>query len=285
MIKKFMFGTVGTTICCLLASPLLAADPTPKADSEQPAGVQPAEPCLTHLREFSVVMEQDGYWMTDSGYSNGYPMSGYGTYARGPDANIGVPIGYQSARPGYEIRTLLSGATILARHGKQQPCEDVLATTKEIYSGYISDMRTGKLAVSVGANWRQMQIAAAVSVVGDQTVFRSDQLVGSSVRNLKDEALGTVEDIVMAPGSAKIVYLVIGRGGIFGIDEKYVPVPWSDFKITPIGHTLVLNSSKTVIAAAPLVSKNEHLTDAHFIDEAKLVDAYWMANDPAKAAN
>jgi hypothetical protein len=59
------------------------------------------------------------------GYGYGYPMSG----GLAPTAT-----GYRDVRPGYEVRTLVAAANILARHGQQQQCEDVLATTRNIYN-------------------------------------------------------------------------------------------------------------------------------------------------------
>ena len=41
-------------------------------------------------------------------------------------------------------------------------------------------------------------------------------------------------DLLMSPQTDKIANLAIGRGGIFGIDERYVPVPGEDLKITPM---------------------------------------------------
>ena len=178
-------------------------------------------------------MQKDGYWLGGPGYGYGYPMAGFGV---GPPMIDGrteeTGPGYQNARPGYELRTLVAAANILARQGQQQPCEDVVATTREIYKVYVADMHSGRVPMAVEQGWRQQQIDAAQPVTGTNTLFRSDELVGTDVRSPQNESLGSVEDLVMSPQTGKIAYMVIAQGGIFDVDETYVPVPWEDFKIT-----------------------------------------------------
>jgi sporulation protein YlmC with PRC-barrel domain len=230
-------------------------------------------------------MEKDGYWLGGSGYGYGYPMgaAGYGYPIGGASAATGTA--YQNARPGYEVRVLVASANILARHGQQQPCEDVLATTRDIYKLYVADMHGQGAPMVDMPGWRQRQIAAAQPVADKTTSFRSDELLGTEVRNPQNEALGSIDDLVMSPQTGKIAYLVIAQGGIFGFGEKYVPVPWQDFKITPNVNLLVLDSTKAAVEAAPKVSSDQFTAPGHFDQESQKVDAYWKTHLSDKGTN
>jgi sporulation protein YlmC with PRC-barrel domain len=243
------------------------------------AAIKPAEKCLTDLRAFDSQMDKDGYWLGGSGYGYGYPMAGYGF---GPPMMDGRPeatrMGYQNARPGYELRTLVAAANILAQQGQQQACEDVLTTTRQVYKVYVADMHSGKMPIADAQSWRRQQIAAAKPVTGTNTSLRSGELVGTEVRGPQNEALGSVDDVVMNSETGKIAYVVIARGGIFGIDEKYVPVPWDDFKIAPNLKLLVLGTTKAILDSAPQATKEQFATTKQFEQVNQKVDAYWKTH-------
>jgi sporulation protein YlmC with PRC-barrel domain len=287
-----------------------AAPATGMATSAPPSGASVAvtpspDKCLADLSAFDQQMEKDGYWLGASGYGYGYPMGGYGYgYGMGavpmravvpgsgvvPAAPVaganpagaanpaGIRGRYWDARPGHEVRMLVASANILARHGQGQACEEVLATGRDIYKVYVTDMRSGKYPVADVPNWRRQQIAAAQPVTSTTTSFRSDELLGTDVRDTKDRALGSVDDLVMSPQSGKIAYLLIARGGLFGFDQKYVAVPWEDFKITPNSNVLVLDTTKAALDGAPQASHDQFATPGNFDQQSQTVDAYWKAH-------
>jgi sporulation protein YlmC with PRC-barrel domain len=253
--------------CLALACSAVAAAPVTAA--------HPAQQCLADLGVLSATMQKDGYWIESTGY--GYPVYGYG-YSYGD--RYGDSAGYGRARPGYEVRTLLAAARILAQRGQQQPCETVLSATRDSYATYVAELRSGKIPTADIPTWRQQQIETAVPVSGGGIVYRSDLLIGESIVNGKDEDLGSVEDIVMSPQTGKIAYLVIGHGGFWGVDEKYSPVPWSDFKSTIGNNLLVLTVPKSALDASPQVRKDEANGPTGFAAQSRKVDAYWAAHPP-----
>ena len=298
MKRSMLTGSVAACILLGLAAPLLAAPPAAtsagspsSASTEKVAATGPAEKCLSDLRAFDNAMEKGGYWLGGSGYGYGYPMDGYGygyiapmgVYPAGGPA--GTAMSYQSARPGYEIRSLLASAHILARHGQQQACESVLATTQGIYKVYAADLHNGNTPMTNVDEWRQRQIAGAQPVTDKNASFRSDELIGTDVRSAQGEALGSIQDLVMSPQTGKIAYMVVARGGIFGFDQSYVPVPWADFKITPNTNLLVLDTTKAAMTAAPTVKHDQFTTKGEFDQQSQKVDAYWKMHMSDKGKN
>ena len=288
--KHFLlFGSVVGGLTLGLAGPLLAAEAVASTDavstiapSSNTSALKPAETCLTDLRAFNTKIDKGGYWLGGSGYGYGYPAGGWGL---GYGAGLGtggyrpaMGVGYQNARPGYEIRVLVSAANILAHQGKEQPCQDVLATTNAIYNQYAANMRDGKSEMVDGPGWRQQQITAAQPVADRTLSIRSDQLIGTELRNQKDESLGSVDDLVMSPATGKIAYLIIARGGLFGFDQNYVPVPWADIKATPNMNLLVLDCTKTAMEGAPEVKHDQFLTADQYTKESQKVDDYWKTH-------
>lgn len=299
MKRSFLLSCSVACLCLGVVVPLIAA-PTPNDDpsASKPAApvANPAAGCQADVHTFNGQLEKDGYWLGGSDYGFGYPMGGIGygdayfggSYAEatafGTDP-LADTSGYRNARPGYEIRILLASANILAQNGQQQGCEDILNTTRAIYKIYVKDMHEKGLRPVYEPGWQQKEITAARPVTADQTSYRSDELIDTAVRNAKNEGLGSIEDLVTNPKTGKIAYLVVARGGIFGFDKSYVPVPWADFKITQGMKLLVLDATKATMENAPEIDRNEAYTPAQFEQESKRVDTYWTAHIPPKTVN
>jgi sporulation protein YlmC with PRC-barrel domain len=266
--RQLLILAVCVTTCGV--APLAATAPVA-------AEAAPAQQCLKDLQAFDAGLHKDGYWLDSGGYGYGYPVYGYGYRYGDRFADSGR---YSSARPGYEVRTLIAAARVLGDNGQQVPCESVLGAARERYSTYLAELRSGQIPPADVTGWRRQQIETA-QPVGDSSVsYRSDQLIGATIVNVQDDSLGSVEDIVISPQTGKIAYLVIGHGGLFGIDEKYTPVPWADFKSTSGTNLLVLTASKAIVEAAPQVRKNQVDRGTEFTAQSQKVDSYWSVHIP-----
>lgn len=267
----------------LLAAPVKSAVQVHGAAAPDAMAARSANKCMNDLGTFTSTMQKDGNWFGGSGYGYGSPMEGYHpeAMARGGDAaNEPAVPRYMNARPGYEIHTLIASANILAQHGQQAQCEALLGTTRKLYGQYGPEMHHENGHNVSSDDWRRQQIADAQTVGASKVSYRSNELIGTDVLDAKGAELGSVHDIVLSPKEGKIAYLVIGRGGFFGINKKYVPVPWADFKATSGATLLVLDATKATMEGAPQVKENQFSAKGGFDQESQKVDEYWTAHRP-----
>ena len=75
------------------------------------------------------------------------------------------------------------------------------------------------------------------------------QILGKSVYNDKNEKVGDVDDLIIAPDSS-ISYAIIGVGGFLGLGERQVAVPVNRFKHTE-GRIVLPDATKDALQAMP----------------------------------
>jgi len=75
-------------------------------------------------------------------------------------------------------------------------------------------------------------------------------LVGMDVRNLQGEELGDIEDVATQSADLK-KYVVVGHGGVLGIGEKEIAVPFDKAKLSPDGKIVYVDLSVTQLEQAP----------------------------------
>jgi len=258
--------------CCVgLATPAFAA--APPANEPPPDVKAAAAACLADIRTFDSQMETDGHWLGASGY-------GYGDQTL-PGGGVNAA-NFRNARPGYEVRVLLAAADILAEDGKQEACESVLATMRHAYAVYVADMNAQGARTADAPAWQQQQISAAQPVTDDSTAMRADQLIGTDVRTARNVPLGSVHDLVLSPRTGKIAYLVVARGGLFGFDQSYIPVPRDAFKVTRNASLLVLDATLAGMKTAPTVKRDWYTNPGLFAQQSQAIDGYWHAHPQVK---
>jgi sporulation protein YlmC with PRC-barrel domain len=64
-------------------------------------------------------------------------------------------------------------------------------------------------------------------------LHETKDIIGTRIKNADGKDLGEVDQLLI-DRSGKVTHVVIGLGGIAGVGEKKVVVPWSDLKFAPV---------------------------------------------------
>ncbi len=130
----------------------------------------------------------------------------------------------------------------------------------------------------------ETMVSAAVPVpyVVEQPAHErlAGKLIGQSVRNPSHEKVGEITDLLF-DSNGRITTAIIGVGGVLGIGEKSVGVPFGmlEFEIgRPGNRAIVLPLTKPELAQAPAFAASEKSTLEKAADEALMLE-----NQAAKA--
>lgn len=239
---------------------------------------RPAQQYVSDLGAFDGRLQMDDYWLHCSNYGYAYPMYGDGySAARLPAPTSPLAGRYERAPPGYEVRTRLESADILAQHGDRQAYESLIGLAQDIYTIDATALQSGKVPTVDISVWRRLQIATAFAVTLANLAFRSDQMLGAGVVNLKSDDLGSVGDTVMDSQTAKVSYLVIARDGIFGFGKKYISLSWDVFRDALSNKLFVLASTKASMIGARQLEDDQNFQLGEFTAEMQSVKAYWLS--------
>jgi sporulation protein YlmC with PRC-barrel domain len=75
------------------------------------------------------------------------------------------------------------------------------------------------------------------------------QVLGKAVYNERNERIGVIDDIIIAPDKA-VSYAIIGAGGFLGVDRHDVAIPVSQIKLQG-GKFVLPGASKQALEATP----------------------------------
>jgi sporulation protein YlmC with PRC-barrel domain len=92
-------------------------------------------------------------------------------------------------------------------------------------------------------------------------IYRTSQLIGANVENIKGDNLGEINDVVIDPTDGSITYAVLEAGGFLGMGEKFFAIPWRAFqpRVDDDGKVdqVILNVEKDRFQNAPGFDKDQ----------------------------
>ena len=83
------------------------------------------------------------------------------------------------------------------------------------------------------------------------SLIAADKVEGTTVYNMAQEKIGSIENIMIDKHSGKVAYAVMSFGGFLGIGDNYYPLPWSMLRYDTNVGGYVVNLDKKMLEGAP----------------------------------
>jgi hypothetical protein len=88
------------------------------------------------------------------------------------------------------------------------------------------------------------------------------EIKGSKVKNLQNEEIGDIYEILVEPVAGQVRFAILSVGGFLGIGDTKVAIPWKAFEIIKEGDKpkWVLDATKERLQNAPICGKFSEAT-------------------------
>lgn len=294
MFIKYASTTAIATAMLALTQTSAAAQQSPETNDQ----TRIAEACLLDMNEFAERMYEDEFWL--SGWGTGAygtppaPQSTQSPATTDPaqsdttsraDTAEDIEASSMDPRgevvgvdaPRYQIRALYSAGRVLAHRGDNEGCEYIVAKMNEVYDSYSQQLQDAGVDPAAVTTWRQERLALAEPLASDDgsTRYRIDNITGTDVRNIEDENLGSVSDVIFDPESGTAAYVIVARGGFLGMGEDHYAIPWEEVRATPGLETLVVDRTEAELEEAPAVDPERFRHPETMMDERRATDEFW----------
>jgi sporulation protein YlmC with PRC-barrel domain len=90
-------------------------------------------------------------------------------------------------------------------------------------------------------------------------VHTSSELIGTRIKNAQGKDIGEIDQLVIDPKSGNVTHVVIGVGGLLGVGETKVVVPFSDISLNAQhqGSKAVVTMDQTKLEKAPRFERRQ----------------------------
>jgi sporulation protein YlmC with PRC-barrel domain len=160
----------------------------------------------------------------------------------------------------FELRglsTLRNAARVLATNDQEEACEELVEAVSEILAGRREELVDAGLMVEVGEEDRMAQLQSASRIEDLAVPLRAGDLIGKALRNMRDEYLGEISDVVFDPEGRQMTHALVEVGGFLGLGEEIVAVPLSALRVSDNLNTFILDMGEERFAEAPRLESTQ----------------------------
>ena len=139
------------------------------------------------------------------------------------------------------------------RNTDEQRKQDAQRETEDL-SGSQGSRNTSSLSKTNG-NWDKDRLSSDEQTMIPSSrlskIQRASKIMGTSVKNVQNEKIGQVDNLLIDLASGRIVAVIVSSGGFLGMGDELSAVPPTALRFNSERDVLQLDASKEILSSAP----------------------------------